>query len=76
VERYVCNGVAGPLWTQYLVEFSDKELEGMQRMIDSNRRARLRKALRMSAHKNTEDETYFAADPFIDSRRETTLPDA
>jgi hypothetical protein len=26
-----------PLWTQYLVEFSDKELEGMQRMIDSNR---------------------------------------
>ena len=26
-----------PLWTQYLVEFSEKELEGMQRMIDSNR---------------------------------------
>jgi hypothetical protein len=26
-----------PLWTQYLVEFSEKELEGMQRMIDSNK---------------------------------------
>jgi hypothetical protein len=26
-----------PLWTQYLVEFSDKELKGMERMIDSNR---------------------------------------
>ena len=26
-----------PLWTQYLVEFSKKELEGMQRMIDTNR---------------------------------------
>ena len=26
-----------PLWTQYLVEFSEKELEGMRRMIDSNR---------------------------------------
>ena len=26
-----------PLWTQYLVEFSEKELEGMERMIDSNR---------------------------------------
>jgi hypothetical protein len=26
-----------PLWTQYLVEFSEKELEGMERIIDSNR---------------------------------------
>jgi hypothetical protein len=26
-----------PLWTQYLVEFSDKELRGMERMIESNR---------------------------------------
>lgn len=26
-----------PLWTQYLVEFSDKDLAGMERMIASNR---------------------------------------